>query len=82
MDNVGRPLWIGQEAADVVVQAALVAFQRQNVVGALLDNLGGYGALAVERVGGDDAALQRKQFQQLRHGGDLVGLLIHRQLAK
>jgi hypothetical protein len=30
--------------------------------------------LAVERVGGHNGALQRQQFQQLRHCGDLVGL--------
>ena len=73
---------IGQEAADIVVQSALIAFQRQHVVRPLPDHLCRDGALAVQRVGSDDAAFQRQQFQQLGHCGDLVGLLVHRQLAQ
>ncbi len=58
-----RTLWIGQEAADIVVQAALVAFERQNVVSPLLDHLCGNDALAVQRVGRDDVPLQRQKFR-------------------
>ena len=48
--------------------------QRQDVVTALVADLPGDGALAVERIGGHDRALQREHRQQLRHRGDLVRL--------
>jgi len=38
--------------------------------------------LAVERVGGDDAPLERQQVQQLRHRRDLVGLAVDRKLTQ
>jgi len=36
------------------VQPRLIAFQREGVIAALVDDLLGDGALAIERVGGDD----------------------------
>ena len=57
-----------------VMQRTLVALQRQRVVAFLIYDLLRDGTLAVERVGGHDGALQRQQFQQLRHRSDLVGL--------
>jgi len=48
----------------------------------LLDHLGRDHTLAVERIGGHDAALERQQLQQLRHCRDLVGLAVHSQLAQ
>ena len=56
------------------MQRALVALQRQDIVAALIDDLLGDVALAVERVDGHDRALEREHLQQLRHRGDLVGL--------
>ena len=78
----GRTRRVVRKSADILVRAALVAFQRQNVVAALLDDLGGNSALAVERVSGHGAALERQQFQQLRHRRDLVGFAVHGQLAE
>jgi hypothetical protein len=65
---------IVEECADVLMQRALVALQRQDVVAALIDDLPGNGTLAVERVGGHDRALQCEHLQKLRHGGDLIRL--------
>ena len=56
------------------MQRTLVALQRQRVVAFLIHDLLRDGTLAVERVGGHDGPLQRKQFQQFRHCADLVGL--------
>src|SRR3954469_18938672 len=56
------------------MQRALVAFQRQDIVATLLHHLLGDGALAIERVGGDDRAVQRQHLQQLWHSGDLFDL--------
>lgn len=67
-------VWIVQKQDHIVMQRALVTLQRQRVVTFLLYDLLRDRTLAVERVGGHDGALQRKQLQQLRHRGDLVGL--------
>ena len=62
--------------ADIVMQRALVALQRQDIVSALTNDLLCDRALAVERVSGHDRALQRQHLQKLRHGGDLVRLRV------
>src|SRR3954452_6275760 len=59
MGKLGGAGGVVEEAADIVVQAALVTFQREHIVAALFDHLGGDEALTVECVGGDDAALER-----------------------
>src|SRR5215210_7338737 len=82
MANLSGAGGVVEEAADIVVQAALVAFQREHIIAALFDRLGGDDPLTVERVGGDDAALERQQFQQFRHRCDLVGLAVDRQLTE
>ena len=46
------------------------------------DHLRRDGALAVQRIDGENAALQRQQFQQLGHRGNLVGLAVHRHLSQ
>ena len=61
-----------RETAHVAMQRSLVALQRQGIVAALIDDLLGDGALAIERVGGHDRPFQRQHLQQLRHRGDLV----------
>jgi hypothetical protein len=58
------------------MQARLITFQRQHVVAALLDDLLGDLALAVERVHGNDAALERQHLRQSWYGGDLIGLSV------
>jgi hypothetical protein len=55
---------IVEEAADIVVQAALVSFQWQHIIAAPFEHLGGDAALAVERGGGHDRAFRRQQLQQ------------------
>lgn len=83
VDTDGRLLMVNLTAADVQDAAgALISFQRQDIVAALLDHLGRDRALAVERVGGRDAAFERQQVQQLRHRRDLVGLAIDRKLTQ
>src|SRR4051812_24148468 len=51
MGGTSAALRVSQEAADILVRAALIAHQRQHVVRPLLDHLGGDRTLAVERVG-------------------------------
>jgi hypothetical protein len=43
----------------------LVAIERQRMAAALIDNLPGGAALAIERVHGHGTALQRQHFQEL-----------------
>ena len=64
------------------MQRGLIAFQRQGIIAALIDDLLSDGALAVERVHGHDRALQRQHRQQFRHRGDLVRLRIRSDLAQ
>lgn len=65
----------------VVVQHSLVAFQRHDVIGFLVNHLLRDLAVTVERITGHDAALKAEHSQQLgdRHG--LVRLGIGRDLA-
>jgi hypothetical protein len=51
---------IVEEGAHVAMQRALVAFERQNVIAALANDLSSDGGLAVERIGGDDRTLERE----------------------
>jgi hypothetical protein len=44
--------------ADVIMKSALVALRCQDIVAVLIDDLLGDRALAVERIGCDDRALQ------------------------
>ena len=69
-----------EKQLDVIMQCALVAFQRQRIVAALIDDLLSDRALAVECIGGHDRAFQRQHLQQLRHSGDLVRLGIRSDL--
>jgi len=52
MGRVCRALRVVEKPADVVMQAALVALERQHVVTALSNHLCGNGPLAVQRIGG------------------------------
>lgn len=76
IDIAGFARGIVEEQADIRMQGGLIALQRQGVIAAAIDDLLGDGALAVERVDGHDRALERQHLQQLRHRGDLVGLLV------
>ena len=58
MCAVWNQLRVVQEQDGIGVQRALVALESQSIVAALIDDLAGDVALAVERVGGHDRALQ------------------------
>ncbi len=74
VDGVDLARWVVEKPDYVVVQRTLVPPQRQHVIADLRDDLPGDVAQAVERIDGDDGVLERQYLQQLRHGGDLVGL--------
>ena len=73
---------LGHEGLDIVAQRALIAFQRENVVGFLVHHLLGDVALAAHRVDGHDRPLDRQHVQQLGDGNDFVGLFRHLHLAQ
>jgi hypothetical protein len=58
---------IPEKPPHIVMQAAVVALQRHDVVPLLVNHLLGDGALAVGRIDGDGAAMKAEQLQQLRH---------------
>ena len=63
-------------------QGALIAFERQHVIGLHGEDFLGDVALAADRVDGDDGALDRQQVEQLGDGDDLVRLVRHLDLAE
>ena len=65
-------LLFGDEQFVILAQGPLIALERQHVVGLLVDDLLGDGALAADRVEGDDGALDRQQVEQFGDGDDLV----------
>jgi hypothetical protein len=70
-------LLLAEEQLDVLLQGALVAFQRQHVICLFLFELSGDLLLAAHRVDGGRRALQREQIQQIRDRRDLVGFVRH-----
>ena len=68
---------LGREQFDVFPQRALIALQGQDVVGLLVHDLPGDGALAAHGVDGDDGTLDGQHVEQLGDGEDLVGLVRH-----
>ena len=65
------------EQFDILAQPALVALQRQDVVGLLVDDLARNLALASHRVDGDDRPIDRQHVEKRRNGDNLVRLLAH-----
>jgi len=55
---------------------------RQHIIAALIHDLSGDRALAIERVHRDNRAFQRQQLQKFRNGGDLIGFAIDGELAQ
>ena len=55
---------------------------RQHIIAALIHDLSGDRALAIERVRRDNRAFQRQQLQKFRNGGDLIGFAIDGELAQ
>ena len=64
------------------MQGALVAFEREHVIGLGRADLAGDLGLAAHRVNGDDAARQFERAQQFGNGRNLVALLLDFDLAK
>jgi hypothetical protein len=62
--------------SDLLGQQALVLFDRQHIVGLLLDNERGDFALTAHRIDGHHGAGQFKRMQQLWNGRDLVGFFL------
>ena len=50
--------WIIEKTAHILGEHALVALERERIVGLLVDHLLGDLALAAHRIGGDDAAVE------------------------
>ena len=73
---------LGGEQFDILAQGALIAFERQHVIGLHGEDFLGDVALAADRVDGDDGALDRQQVEQLGDGDDLVRLVRHLDLAE
>jgi hypothetical protein len=62
---------------NVIAQGPLIAFQSEDIIGLLLDDLARDGALAAHRVNGDDRAFDRQEVEQLRDRDNLVGFFRH-----
>ncbi len=63
------------EQFDILAQRPLVALQRQDVVGLLVDDLPRNLALASDRIDGDDGALDRQHVEQGGNGDNLARLV-------
>ena len=70
------------EDLDVLAQQALVAFQRENVIGLLVDDLLSDITLATHRIDGHDSAFDRQHVQELGDSDDLVGFFRDLDLAQ
>ena len=81
-DRVRRGRGVVEQQAHVLEQRRLVGLEREHIVAAAIEDRLRRGLLGVHRVGGDDAAVQRQQGQQLGHGRDLVRLAVDPQLAQ
>jgi hypothetical protein len=60
----------------------LIAFQRENVVGLLVDHLPGDLALAAHRIDGHDRPLDLQHVEELGDSNDFVGLFRDLDLAQ
>ena len=65
-------LLLGDEDFDILPQRALVAFQREDIISLLVDDLLRDVALTSHGIDGYDRALDRQQVEKLRDRDDLV----------
>ena len=72
----------GKLVARLVVQAALVAFDAQDVIAAAVDDFLGDSTLGAHGIDGDHGSLEVEHCQQLGNGGDFVGFLADKRLCK
>src|SRR5262249_34087949 len=75
-------LLLGSEQLDIFTQRALIAFERENVIGLLIEDFLGDVALAAHGVDGDDGAFDHQHVEKCRDGADLVGFVRHFDLAE
>src|SRR5882757_3710374 len=68
-------LLLGYEEFDVIPKTALIAFQSQDIIRLLVDDLLRDLALTPHRVDGDDRTVDGQQVQQLWNGDDFIGFL-------
>src|SRR3954447_3964672 len=71
-----------EAVVDVLMQVGVVVLDRQDVVAATGDNLGGDLLLAAHRVDGHQGTGEVEQLQEPRDRSDLVGLVVHGHLAE
>jgi hypothetical protein len=75
-------LLLGREHFDVLAQCALIAFEGEDVIGLLLDDLLGDVALAAHGIDGHDGALDLQHIEKRRNGDDLVRFVLDLDLAE
>jgi len=71
---------VGEEQRRVLVQARLIAFEGEHVIGALVDDALGDLFLCPHRIDRDDRALEIEHVQEFRDRGGLVGFSVDRAL--
>jgi hypothetical protein len=75
-------LLFGNENLNVLAQRSLIAFQRQDIIGFLFNDLLRDISLAPHRIDGHDRAFDGKHIEQLRDRYDLIGFFCHLDLAE
>jgi hypothetical protein len=65
------------ESLDVLAQRALIAFEGQDVIGLLFQDLFGDIALTADRVDGHDGAFDIQHLEEVGNGDHLIGFLGH-----
>ena len=80
--SIFRAITILEHLCDIIVELALVTFQRQRVVRSTLGDRPSYLLLTTHRVYSYDAAGQFQHPKQLRDSRYLVGLIVHLHLSE
>jgi len=75
LETIG--LLLGDEDLDILAQRALIAFEREDVIGLVINDLLGDVALTAHGIDAHDRALNRQQIQQFGDRDDFVRLLRH-----
>ena len=73
----GSRLLLGDENFDILAQGTLIAFEREDVIGLLIQDFLGNTALAAHRIDGHDGALDRHHIEERRDGDNLIRLFCH-----
>src|SRR5215472_12452202 len=75
-------LLFGGEQLDILTQRTLIAFERENVIGFLVEDFLGDVALAAHGVVGDDGSFDRRYVEMYREVDDFVGFVRHFDVAE